>query len=200
MSYCKIFFVIIAILVIEGLNTKLCFGKAAGEYAPAMDMGVAFFTGTSGKSMTGALAEYFNFRAEDRKGFFRPQAAMEILTAVGKASIGTDTPSASLYNASFIVGVHLFPFTAVRFAPFVGGSGVVGWGYLKMGSPPSGVEANTQSIVYGYELTAGVDLRTGSLDGAAIRIKSGLYVTSGKLGGVSSFMLQGFRISLGMIW
>ncbi len=176
------------------------YGKAAGDFAPTMDIGVMFYTGTTGKSMTGALGQIFTFRAESRKGFFRPQAALEVTTTVGKASIGSDTPSASLYGSAFLLGTHFFVFSNAKFTPFVGGSGIAAWNYLKMSSPPTGVEPQTQSLTFGYEVTSGVDIRMGSLDGTALRIKSGFYTTSGKLAGVSGFMLYGFRFSLGLVW
>ena len=175
-------------------------GSSGGDYAPVLDLGINFYTGTTGKSLTGSTGYFFNFRAEDSKGFFRPHAAMELSYSGGQASIGSDTPSSTMFGAGFLAGVHLFAFSTGRFQPFVGGNGVFAWNYLKMTSPPSGIEPNTEGLSFGYEASAGVDMRFGSSEGNALRIKSGYWAVTSKLAGMSGFQLSGFRITIGIVY
>ncbi|KKW26538.1 MAG: Thermophilic metalloprotease (M29) superfamily, partial [Candidatus Kaiserbacteria bacterium GW2011_GWB1_52_6] len=64
--------------------------------------------------------------------------------------------------------------------------------------PPTGVEPNTQGLSLGYQVSAGVDLRFGSVEGTALRIHGSLWSVTSTLAGVSSFQLAGFRLALGM--
>lgn len=194
------FKVLSLILLILFSSPSFAKGGGASEFSPVAEIGVNFHTGLTGKSMTGALGQFVTFRAEGRKGFVRMQAASEVQTAVGKASIGAETPSGTLYGSGFLGGVHIFVIPVGRIQPFFGGSGVYAWHYLKITTPPTGVEPQTQTMSFGYEASAGVDIRTGGVEGNAIRIRSGYWNVTGKLGGVSGFQLHGFRIAIGVVW
>ncbi len=171
-----------------------------GDYAPILELGMDFHTGTtSGSSLTGANGYDLTFRSEKRSGFFRPSIAADIEFSSGNATI-TGTPAAyTLYGASFDGGVFIFPFQTGRFQPYFGGSGVLGWDILKMASPPSGVDANSMGLSFGYLISAGVDIRLGSVDGNALRIDTGYWAVSGSLAG-GGFVLNGWRFSLGLVY
>jgi hypothetical protein len=173
---------------------------AGGEFAPSFDLGVVLHSGTSGKSLTGVLGYVGSFRAESRKGFFRPYCAFELGSDVGKASVGENEPQATAFHGGFVGGVQLFPFSASKLTPFLGGGGILAWSMMKMGSPPEGVEPNTQSVTFGFEMAAGVDIRGSAGGGNALRLRSSYYFASGSLAGVSGFQLSGFRFTIGMVW
>lgn len=182
------------------MSAAQAFARAGGEYAPILQTGINFHTGDTGKSLTGATGYVVTFRAEKRKGIFRPSMAADLNYASGNASIGSDTPTCTLMGLGFLGGVHIFPFTTGRFQPFFGGSGVFSWAFMKLPSPPTGVEPNTQGLAFGYEISAGVDLRLGNVEGNAVRIHGGLWNVTSSLGGVSGFQLTGFRFLLGIAY
>jgi hypothetical protein len=168
-------------------------GIAIGE------LGVNFQTGKTGKSLTGSLGYYGSLQAEKKKGILRPNVALELQGASGKLDLDTGSTPYTMYGAAFVGGFHLFFFPVGRVTPFVGGGGVLAWELLKLASPPSGVESNTQSLTYGYEADVGVDIRRRN-DGRSFRIRSGLWSTSASLAGVSGFQLHGIRFSFGLSW
>ncbi|HAR41454.1 MAG TPA: hypothetical protein DCS07_02290 [Bdellovibrionales bacterium] len=165
-----------------------------------MEAGVNFHAGNTGKSITGSNEYFMTFRAESRKGIWRPSIAADLGYAMGQASIGTETPTFTMMGAGFLGGVHLFPFSTGQFQPFFGGSGVLAWNFLKLTAPPTGVEPQTQGLSLGYEISAGVDLRFGRAEGSALRIHGGLWNVSSSVAGVSGFLLTGFRLSLGVTY
>ena len=171
-----------------------------GEYAPILETGVNFHSGDTGKSISGSNEYVVTFRAEKRKGMWRPTIAADLGYASGTASVGAESPSFTMMGAGFLGGVHLFPFTTGRFQPFVGGSGILAWNFMKLATPPTGVEPNTQGLSLGYEISAGVDLRLGNVEGNALRIHGGLWSATSSLAGVSGFQLTGFRLSLGVAY
>jgi hypothetical protein len=172
----------------------------AGEYLQIVDLGACFHTGDLTKSLNGSNSYFLGLRAEKRKGFLRPEAAAELQFGSGTAYAGSTESSFSLYGGDFVAGFHLFPFMVERFQPFLGVNGVIGWSLLKMTQAPSGSEPNTQALAFGYELTAGIDMRFGSADGNALRVRSSYWSTSGGLAGQSGFVLSGFRISIGLVY
>ena len=105
-----------------------------------------------------------------------------------------------MYGGSFLPGFNLFAFDEGRVLPFVGVSGVVGWNVLKLGETVSGVESNTKSLSYGFEVSAGVDLRFGSIRGNALRLRTGFWNVTSSLGGVSGFEHHAFKISIGVVY
>lgn len=171
-----------------------------GVYAPILELGANFHTGDSGKSITGANTYQVTFRAEQRKGMLRPSVAADLGYTSGTASIGADLPAFTMMGAGFLGGVHLFPFTSGRFQPFFGGSGVLAWNFLKLPAPPAGIEPNTQGMSLGYQISAGVDLRFGNIEGRAVRVHGSLWSVNSKLAGISGFQLAGFRLSLGITY
>lgn len=186
----------------------LCFGVLvcgfsgplwAGEYSQVLTAGIAFATGPTSKSLNGSNSYFLSFGAEKRKGAFRPKAGFDLGFGSGTAYLGSDTPTFTLFNGQFDLGFSFFPFTVERFQPFVGGSGVLGWGILVLGSAPTGVEPSTQSILYGYQLDVGVDLYLGKADGNAVRLLSSFLYTLGSLGGQSGFVFSGFRFAIGLV-
>ncbi|MCM2322869.1 MAG: hypothetical protein NDJ90_06370 [Oligoflexia bacterium] len=171
-----------------------------GEYAPVMGLGFKFFNGDTGKSLTGAQAYGLHFRAEKRRGWLRTFADAEFEYSGGTASVGTESPTFSLYGGGFLGGANIFVFTTGRFQAFFGGAGVLAWHMLKLTPAPSGVEPNTQGLSFGYEVRAGVDMRLGSADGNAIRLESGYSAVTSRIGGQSGFQLAGFKFVLGLVY
>lgn len=187
-------------LIVSLLASQAAHARGGGQYAPVAEMGVNFHAGETGKSLTGAFGYFLTFRAEDRKGFFRPTIAAELQSAVGKASVGTSKPNFTMYGFSFMPGCHLFGFPVARFLPFVGANAILGWNFLSLKGQPASVEPYTQGISYGYEVSAGVDIRPGSSEGYALRIRSGYWWAQAGLAEISGFQLHGFRITMGMVW
>jgi len=173
---------------------------AAGEYVPILEVGANWHTGAAGKNIAGTTEYAATFRAEKRGGMFRSSFALDLGYAKGTASVGTDTPSAMVIGVGFLPGFFLFPFPNGNIQPFLGGSGVLGWHFFKMDTPPAGVEANTQGLSLGYEISAGVDLRFGGDNGWGLRLHSGLWSVTSTLAGQSGFQLNGFRLSLGFAY
>jgi len=176
------------------------FAAGGGIYAPIMEAGINFHSGETGKSITGSYEYFMTFRAESRKGIWRPTVAADLVYSRGNASIGAELPSFTMMGAGFLGGVHLFPFPTGQLQPFFGGSGVLAWNFLKLATPPTGIEPQTQGLSLGYEISAGVDLRFGRAEGRALRIHGGLWNVSSSVAGVSGFQLTGFRISLGVTY
>jgi hypothetical protein len=176
-------------------------GSAGGEYAPIVELGLLFHTGTTGTSITGTNGIGLSLSAEKRKKFIRPFGAFEFERASGLASVGDATPSYALYRGGFQGGIHFFPISGGRFDPFIGGGGHLSWATLQLTSPPEGVEPYTNGLAFGYQVSAGVDMRLGGTsDGNAIRIKSGYYSVTSNLAGISGFQLHAFRISIGVAY
>jgi hypothetical protein len=188
-------------LLLGALSAPAALASGGGPYAPVLEAGVNLHSGDTEKSITGTMGYFLGFKAEERKGFFRPLVGFQLESASGTAHLGTDEPDFSLLGASFLAGAHLFPFREGRFQPFVGGAGVLGWHYLKMESPPTDVDPQTDSLSFGWEASAGVDLRLGqSREGTGIRLRGSLWNVTSTLGGQSGFELSGWRISLGLVY
>jgi hypothetical protein len=172
----------------------------AGMYTQIVDVGACFHTGPITKSLNGSNSYFLNLGAEKRKGFFRPTAAAEVQFGSGIAYVDDAQPNFTLFGGDFVTGFHIFPFTIERFQPFFGAKGIIGWNELRLTGVAADEPPHTQSLVFGYELTAGVDMRYGSAEGTALRLRSSFWSTSGSLAGQSGFSLSGFRMSLGLVF
>jgi hypothetical protein len=178
-------------------------GLASGQAAqPAIEAGMRIFngpnaaTGTQG-NLSNSSGYFFNFRAENRKNIFRLNAAAQFEYATGTA--GISSPSASdaytMYGAAFIPGVLVYPFVAGRLRPFLGGGAVVGWYIMNLS------DVFTQSLSFGYEVTAGVDIQTGGGAGRIWRLRSAYSTHSASLGGnTEGVSLTAFLFSLGLAY
>jgi hypothetical protein len=171
----------------------------SGEVNPVVLPGVNFHSGTTGQSMTGAMGYMVTFMAEARRNHLRPDAGLELEYISGKTDLGTnaDVP-VTINHAAFLAGAKLFIFKNGTFQPYLGANGLVAYDLMKIQAPPTGVEGNTTSLGYGYELAAGVDFRRRD-DGQALRLQAGVVSLSTTLAGVSGFQLSGFRIALGLV-
>lgn len=174
---------------------------AAGKTAtlPLVLGGIGFFNGKTGKSFTGSNEYFLVFGAEEKTGNLRYNVGMDFEYSSGTASVGTDTPKYSLFGAGLLPGFHIFPFSDGKFQPFLGLHGVGAWHYMSMAAPPTGVEPNTQSFSFGYQISAGVDIRPGG-GGRALRVMSALSSVSSTLAGVSGMDLFAFRFALGIVY
>ncbi len=188
------------LLIVVSLLPSVAQAGSANEYSPIIEMGTILHSGTTGKSLTGTTGYYMAFRSEQRKGHFRPEMAAELQMTSGTITLDDIKVSTSVFGAAFLGGFHFFFFKEGSFQPFVGVNGVLGWHSLRMTSPPAGVEPYTQGLSYGYEATAGVDMRFGSAEGTAFRVHSGLWSVASSLAGVSGFQLGGIRISIGLVY
>ena len=99
-------------------------GGGSGGYTPVVEAGVAFHTGTSGKSVTGTNGYILNFRSENKKGGWRWLAAFDFEFGKGSAAIGEGSSSFLLLGSAFQTGFQLYPLSSGRFQPFLGTSGV----------------------------------------------------------------------------
>lgn len=172
----------------------------AERLLPIVESGFEFMGGDTGKSLTGANSYFLGFRAEEDRGFFRTSIGFEIPFSSGTTTIGSSTPAYSIWGARFSPGFALFPFKEGHLMPFLAGSGILAWHQLQLTNPPAGTEPNTQALAYGYEIAAGIDVRFGSKEGRAFRLRGSLINLSTTLGGVSGFKLQGVQFSLGYVF
>lgn len=168
--------------------------------APVVELGTLFNSGDTEGSLTGSTSYFVLFRAEETKGFFRWSMAYQLEFSAGDASFTEGVSGYTLYGAAFEAGMHLYPFNEGRFQPFFGGAPVLGWHILQLSAPPGSLEANTKSLAFGYEVDAGVDMRLGGSKGNAFRIRGGFWSLSSSLGGASGFSLEGFRLSVGIVY
>jgi hypothetical protein len=174
---------------------------SAGEYASVLEVGTKFYSGTATPSATGAYGFFLDLRAEKKKGIFRPSAAAEIEYAMGTARFGEDdTPTFTMMTGSFVGGVNLFLFSESQLLPFIGGAGVLGWNVLKLTGQQAGVEANTQGLSYGYEISAGCEIRKSAGADDAVRVRTSFWQTTSTLGGAAGFQLSGWRVSIGLVF
>ena len=167
---------------------------------PVVELTTHLFTGTTGKSLKGARGYSAVFRSEDIQGVFRPHVAFEFGYHSGLASIGTNTPAFSMYRASFLPGANFFIIPNGGFQPFIGMNANVGWDFFKMAAPPTGIEGNTQGFSYGYEVSAGVDIRIQQFHAEAWRVTSSVLTIFSGVAGQSGFQLNSFRLGLGHVF
>lgn len=168
--------------------------------APALELGYKFFNGpnvasSSKGNLQGSSAYVLLFRAENRRNVIRVHAAAQFEYASGSAPVTGPTASDAytMYGASFLPGFYLYPFRDGRMQPFIGGSGIAGWYMMKLAN------AYTQSLSFGYEIGAGVDMRFGGGGGRILRVRSAFTNHSASLGGnTQGVTLNGFLISLGL--
>ncbi|MEK6579936.1 MAG: hypothetical protein AABZ55_11970 [Bdellovibrionota bacterium] len=185
--------------------TLVCFGLAAelasaGDYSPILEGGLEFYTGDPAKSNSGAQGYVVSLSAEKKREFIRYNVAAEFQYSSGTAMLAGATPSYTLYGTAFALGAHFVFMSDNKFQPFVGGEGVFGWHFLKMPAPPSGIDINTSGLSYGYEVTAGCDLRLWSTDGRALRLRGGYWAVKSQIANQSGFDLTGFRFTIGVVY
>ncbi|MGK5088785.1 hypothetical protein WDW86_14605 [Bdellovibrionota bacterium FG-2] len=188
------------VLFVPSLALLVTETASANEYAPIVELGTTIHSGVTGKSLTGANGYFMAFRSERRKGLFRPEMAAELQRTSGNVTVGSEAADVTVLGAAFLGGFHCFFFKEGRFQPFVGANAVLGWHSLRMTTPPSGIEPYTQGLSYGFEATAGVDMRFGGFDGTAFRLNTGMWSVSSSLAGVSGFQLGGVRIAVGLVF
>jgi hypothetical protein len=170
----------------------------AGDYLSLTELGVKFYSGTKTPNMTGAYGFFVDLRAEKKKGIFRPQTAVELEYSMGTARFSdSNSPTFTMMSGSFLGGVNLFIFNDALFLPFVGANGILGWSVLKLTGQQAGVEANTEGLAYGYELSAGCDLRKSASAEGAVRVRTSYWQTTSTLAG-AGFLLSGWRLSFGI--
>ncbi|MBU6375745.1 MAG: hypothetical protein KGQ59_07105 [Bdellovibrionales bacterium] len=168
--------------------------------APALELGYKIFngpnvvSGTAG-NLQGSKAYLLLFRAENRRNLIRVHAAAQFEYASGTSPITAPTAADAytMYGASFLPGFYLYPFRDARMQPFIGASGIAGWYTMKLSN------AYTQSLSFGYEVGAGVDLRFGGGGGRLLRVRSAFTNHSASLGGnTQGVNMNAFLISLGL--
>jgi len=167
---------------------------------PIIEVGAHFFAGTAEESLTGSRAYPIVFRSEAQRGQLRLSIATEFLFSSGSTSVTSTSTTYTLYGASFNPSYNYFVFREGYFQPFVGVGGIVGWNYFKMTTPPTGVDAYTQGYAYGYELSAGVDIRFSNADSSALRLRAALVSLSSQIAELSPFALGGFRFLVGYVY
>lgn len=171
---------------------------------PAIELGYSFFSATlKTNSVTGAAAYGVALKSEDVSGYIRPSVGANYLFSSGNATVNGSTVNTgyTMYMAFFNLGFSYFPFSEGYFQPYIGASGVAGWNYFQFTNttPPGGLDKNTQGMAFGYELSAGTDIRTRQSDSTAFRIGASLVQVSGTVAGKTAFPLTSYRICLGLV-
>ncbi len=160
---------------------------------------VHVYSGKDNQSLSGTMGYSLQFSAEKAKQHFRPVYQANLNMASGTVSLSGGNSSFTLYGGEFMGGLNFFLPTPGAITPYLGASGLLGWSLMKLGTPPTGVDENTQSLLFGYEVRAGMEMRLSSHDdGKALRIQSAYYSASGTLAGVSGLQLNGFRVGMGL--
>jgi hypothetical protein len=167
---------------------------------PLLEGGMQMYTGADGKSLTGNNGYFVLFRAEGMRGHLRPFVGAQFDYSRGDTSIdGTATPF-TLYGGSFMPGYNLFLFREGALQPFFGVAGALGWNFLHLTAAPDSVDAFTQGFAFGYEVSAGVDIRFKRSSASALRLRCGIWNYRAMIGGSSSFGLNGYRFAAGFIF
>jgi hypothetical protein len=176
--------------------------QAGGQAAnPALELGYKFFNGPNVASgsqgnLQGSNAFVLNFRAENRKNVIRIHAAAQFEYASGKGPLdGTSASPYTMYGASFLPGFYVYPFQEGRVMPFIGASGIAGWYMMNASS------VYTQSLSFGYEIGAGVDMKFGTGGARTYRVRSAFTNHNASLGGnTSGISLNGFMLGIGVAY
>ncbi len=167
---------------------------------PVMELGYHFHTGKeAGPSLTGAKGYSLVFISEDTKDNFRPHAGAEFDFSSGNMFINSEEYTYSLYGANFVPGVSFYIFSEGYFQPFISGSGIIGWHYASLSDPPGDVEKQTQGLSFGYELSAGIDIRGKQSDATAFRLKGSVVTLSSTITGKTTDM-GAFKFSVGIVF
>lgn len=172
---------------------------ASGRAVPSFELGMIFHSGADNQSLGRGIGFFTVFRAEPKRGFFRPHIGVELDYNTGQASFAGTTSNFTTLGGGFLAGFNLHPFKEGRFLPFIGAEGVASWQYLVLSNPGS-LLSRSSSLFFGFEAVAGADLRFWSIDGRAIRVKTGFLWTIGDINGMSGFQIQGVRFSLGILF
>jgi len=170
--------------------------KAGSENLSFLAFHSQWFSGGLDKSLTGSKGYVLQFSSEALGDYFRPNYAADFLFASGEASLNSTSLSCLLIGGFFSPGINVFPTPGGTFSPYVGASGVVGWGLMQLAEPPTGVGVHTQSLTYGYELRAGINWRTGG--GRHYRLQTSLFSATGKFAATSGVLLDGLRMGIGI--
>lgn len=173
---------------------------AANDLVPIVELGTKFHTGPSGTSLTGSRGYSLNLRAEQGSGIFRAQAAASIEYSGGNATIGSDSTNYHLGGMGFHLGGSVFPFPSGGMQPFLIASGIVSAQMLKLVGSSETARALSQSLAFGFEAGAGVDIHFGSDHGTAVRVRACYRSQSATLAGMSGFDLSGFSLVLGVAY
>jgi hypothetical protein len=173
---------------------------ADSRTVPALELGGQFYSGVEGKSLRGATAYSVYFRSEEDRGRVRGVVAARFEYSTGTASVNSSDLAYTMYGGSFDPGYSLYFFRAGYIQPFLTGSGVIGWNFLNLTSPPTGTEPYTQGFSYGYELSTGVDIRFRRSGGKALRIKCAYNTLYGQIAGLTGFQLSGVKFILGLVF
>lgn len=174
-------------------------GAQAIEFGvPIVDLGGTLHTGNETSSMAGGLGGFLSFRTQPKKGILRFSFGGEVAFSSGSAYLGSSRPGAVLLGGGVLTGIHFYPFVASAISPFLGIDGFGGWYLLRLSSSSASLRENTSSIAYGYELSAGFDLRPGSLSRNGLRLRTSYFFGRSTLGEINGFQLDGFRISIGI--
>ncbi len=155
-----------------------------------------WFSGGLEKSLTGSKGYVLQFSSETLGEYFRPNYAADFLFVSGEASLSSTPLACVLVGGFFSPGINVFPTPGSTFSPYVGASGVVGWGLMQLAAPPTGVGVHSQSLTYGYELRAGMSWRTSG--GRHYRLQTSLFSARGKFAETSGVLLDGLRFGVGM--
>ena len=170
--------------------------KVGSENLSFLALHTHWFSGGLEKSLTGSQGYVLQFFSETLGEYFRPNYAADFLFASGEASLNSTSLSCLMLGGFFSPGINIFPTPGSTFSPYVGASGVVGWGLMQLAEPPTGVGVHTQSLTYGYELRAGINWRTGS--GRHYRLQTSLFSATGKFAATSGVLLDGLRMGIGI--
>lgn len=170
--------------------------KAGSENVSFLALHSHWFSGGLDKSLTGSKGYILQFSSESLGDYFRTNYAADFLFASGEVSLNSTPLSCLMIGGFFSPGINVFPTPGSTFSPYVGASGVVGWGLMQLAQPPAAVGVHTQSLTYGYELRAGINWRTSS--GRHYRLQTSLFSATGKFASTGGVLLDGLRMGFGI--
>lgn len=170
----------------------------AGEYQSVLELGTTLYSTTDAPSITGSTGYTLGMRAERKKDILRTTLSAELEYASGNASLASgEEPGFTLFASRFSGGYNLFFFKEGAFKPFISANILLGWNLLRLTGQPEGMEPNTLGISYGFEVSAGTDIRFAGGAERAIRVRTIYSQNFSNLAGLSGFNLSGLRIMLG---
>ncbi|MCC7440921.1 MAG: hypothetical protein IT285_04775 [Bdellovibrionales bacterium] len=167
---------------------------------PIVQVGTSFYGGPDRGSLSGMQGFHGLLRALPKRGLLRWTLAVEFDYGTGAVKVSGDDYAADLFGGGVLTGVQFHPFYEGRVLPYLSLEGLLGWHLLRLGGATGSTEPISSGITYGAVISAGADLRLGSLQGNALRLETGAILGWSDLAGVSGFRITGFRISIGIVW
>lgn len=155
------------------------------------------FSGERENSLSGVDGFGLMILATPHKSRLRFVYGAALQFADGIGYFGSTRHLATMYSADAFIGFSIYPMvTAVAIRPFLEAGGLGGFKYMDVVNPPTGVDARSTGLSYGYRLAIG--LETSFSAKYALRMSADYIKSTADVGGVSDYQLDTFSFGLGL--